>query len=253
MVLMRSRAITPDYLIDIKRIPDLDRIEYDDDGHLKIGALSSLRAVELSDDIRKLHPILHETTSQMANVQVRDMGTVAGNICRASPSADTACALLALEAEVDIIGIEGNRTVPIEEFFTGPGETVLDDSEMVVSIKVPKLERNASSAFLKAGRVTADIAKVNVASVVTRKNGSCVGAGIALGGVAPTPMRARKAEAFIEGRELSDTIMKETAEIAASETSCITDVRSTEEYRREIGKILVERALKLCGERTAYV
>ncbi len=248
VILMRNRALMSKCIIDINRIPGLDYVTYNKDG-LRIGALATLRAVELSKTVKEEYPLLYEAICQMATTQVRNMGTVVGNLCRASPSADTAPPLLTLQARVEIVGPSESRVVPLEEFFIAPGETVLKHYEAVVGIQVPKLRANTGTAFLRITRVAADVAKVNVASVVTIKDGACEDARIALGSVASTPVRAKKAEGFLMGKKLEDGIIEKAARLAADESRPIGDVRSTEEYRKEVSKILVSRAIKICRER----
>lgn len=249
LVLMRSRSVVPRCVVDITRLPGLDYIKKEKTDTLKIGALATLRAVELSNLVKEEYPLLNEAVTRMANTQIRNMATVVGNICRASPSADTAPPLLALEASVEISGPDESRIVPLESFFTGPGETVLKPSEMVTEILVPKLRTNTGTAFLRATRVAADLAKVSVASVVVVEDGTCKVARIALGGVAPTPIRARAAEDLLMGNKLEDRVIEEAASLAVEESKPISDVRSTEEYRREICKVLVSRAIKTSLER----
>lgn len=249
LVLMRSRSVVPRCVVDITRLPGLDYIKKEKTDTLKIGALATLRAVELSNLVKEEYPLLNEAVTRMANTQIRNMATVVGNICRASPSADTAPPLLALEASVEISGPDESRIVPLESFFTGPGETVLKPSEMVTEILVPKLRINTGTAFLRATRVAADLAKVSVASVVVVEDGTCKVARIALGGVAPTPIRARAAEDLLMGNKLEDRVIEEAASLAVEESKPISDVRSTEEYRREICKVLVSRAIKTSLER----
>lgn len=249
LVLMRSRSVVPRCVVDITRLPGLDYIKKEKTGTLKIGALATLRAVELSNLVKEGYPLLNEAVTRMANTQIRNMATVVGNICRASPSADTAPPLLALEASVEISGPDESRIVPLENFFTGPGETVLKSSEMVTEIIVPKLRTNTGTAFLRATRVAADLAKVSAASVVMVEDGTCKVARIALGAVAPTPIRARAAEDLLMGNKLEDRVIEEAASLAVEESKPISDVRSTEEYRREICKVLVSRAIKISLER----
>ena len=249
LVLMRSRSVVPRCVVDITRLPGLNCIKKEKPDTLKIGALATLRAVELSSLVKDEYPLLNEAVTRMANTQIRNMATVVGNICRASPSADTAPPLLALEASVEISGPDESRIVPLESFFTGPGETVLKPSEMVTEILVPKLRTNTGTAFLRATRVAADLAKVSVASVVVVEDGTCKVARIALGGVAPTPIRARAAEDLLMGNKLEDRVIEEAASLAVEESKPISDVRSTEEYRREICKVMVSRAIKTSLER----
>lgn len=249
LVLMRNRALKPECIIDITKIPGLDYISYHDEDGLRIGALATLRAVELSEVVKDNYLVLHEAAQQMGSTQVKNMGTVVGNLCRASPSADTAPPLLVLDAELRIAGPTETRVVPLESFFIGPGQTVLKYYEMVTEIVVPNLPAGTGMAFLRATRVAADLAKVNVASAVIVKNGACEDARIALGGVAPTPIRARKAEEVLKGEKLGDGVVQEAAEMAATEIQPIDDVRSTAEYRKELSKVLVRRAIRLSQQR----
>jgi CO/xanthine dehydrogenase FAD-binding subunit len=249
LVLMRSRALRPECIVDITRVPGLDYISYQDEDGLRIGALATLRAVELSKVVKDKYLVLYEAVQQMGSTQVKNMGTVVGNLCRASPAADTAPPLLVLEAEVRIAGPIETRTVPLEGFFIGPGQTVLEYYEMVTEIIVPGLPAGTGMAFLRATRVAADLAKVNVAAAVTVKNGACEDARIALGGVAPTPIRARKAEEVLKGEKLGDGVVQEAAEIAATEIRPIDDLRSSAEYRQELSKVLVRRAIRLSQQR----
>ncbi len=247
--LMRDRALRPKCLIDITRIPGLDTITVDATGTLRIGALVTLKGVGHLPAVREGWPLLCEAIFCMGMTQLRNMGTVVGNICRASPAADSAPALLVLEASVEIKGPGTTRVVPLREFFTGPGHTVLGDSEMVTEIQVPKLPAGTGTAFLKQTRVAEDLAKVNVAALLVVHDGGCQEARIALGGVAPTPIRVPKAEAVLRGNKLDDELIAQAALTAAGETRPITDVRSTAEYRKELSKVLVGRALKTAGER----
>lgn len=253
LALMRNRVLKPKCLIDITRIPGLDYISYQDEDGLRIGALATLRAVELSKVVKDKYLVLYEAAQQMGSTQVKNMGTVAGNLCRASPAADTAPPLLVLAAEVRIAGPTETRIVPLESFFIGPGQTVLKYYEMVTEIIVPRLPAGTGMAFLRATRVAADLAKVNVAAAVTVKNGAYEEARIALGGVAPTPIRARKAEEVLKGEKLGDGVVQEAAETAATEIRPIDDVRSTAEYRKELSKVLVRRAIRLSQERAQGV
>jgi carbon-monoxide dehydrogenase medium subunit len=249
LVLMRSRVLRPECIIDITRVSEIDYISYRDEDGLRIGALATLRAVELSKVVKDRYHALYEAVQQMGSTQVKNMGTVVGNLCRASPAADTAPPLLVLQAEVRIAGPIEARIVPLEDFFIGPGQTVLQYYEMVTEIIVPGPPTGTGMAFSRATRVAADLAKVNVAAAVTVRNGACEDARIALGGVAPTPIRARKAEEVLKGEKLGDGVVQEAAEIAATEIRPIDDVRSSAEYRKELSKVLVRRAIRLSQQR----
>lgn len=249
ILLMRSRALTPKYIIDITGVPGLDYLSYDKEKGLRIGALATFRAVGLSKIVKEEFLPLYEAIHQLGTTETRNMGTVVGNLCRASPAADTAPPLLVLKAKVKIVGPAETRTVPLEEFFTGPGETVLKRDQVVTEVQVPRLPPGTGTAFLRVSRVAEDLAQVNVAAVLTVKNGVCEDARIALGGVASTPIRVSKAEAVLRGKKIEDKIIEEAAQTAAEETKPITDVRSTGEYRMEVSKVLVRRAIKISKER----
>lgn len=247
--LMRNRALMPKCVIDITGIAELSYVKVDETGTLRIGALATLRAVGESKEVKEGWPLLGEAIARMGMTQLRNMGTVAGNICRASPSADSAPALLVMEASVKIAGPGGTRVMPLVRFFKGPGETALNDNEILTEIQVPKLPAGAGAAFLKLTRVAEDLAKVNVASVLVVENGVCKEARIALGGVAPTPIRVGKAEEVLKGNKLNDELIDLAGSKAADETRPITDMRSTAEYRKELSKVLVSRAIKMSWER----
>jgi len=248
LVLMRSRKIKPKYIIDINSVQEANGINFEN-GSLKIGAVSKLRDAELSEAIRQEYHLLHDAVSQMASVQIRNMGTVVGNICRASPSADTLTPLLVLEASIEIASRLEKKTAAIESFFTGPGETILKPSEMVTCIRIPRLPKNTASSFLRITRVAADLAKVSVATIVTKQSNNSFKARIALGGVAPTAIRAKQAESFLNDKPLNSSVIEEAAKLAAQECQPITDVRSTKEYRRHICQMLVSKSLSECLKR----
>lgn len=248
IIMMRGRDLTPKSIIDINDVRTLDYITHED-GVLKIGALATIRSVELSPVVKQRYLCLYEAAQQMATIQVKNMGTVVGNICRASPAADTALPLLALEARVAVTGPAGTRSVPLGKFFTGPGKTVLSFNELVSEVQVPELQTGSGTAFLRLTRVAADLAKVNVAVALTIKDRICKDARIALGAVAPTPIRARKAEEFLCGKVLEGEIVEEAARIAVDEIQPISDVRSTAKYRNEVSRILVRRAIWRSYER----
>ena len=248
LVLMQNRTLTTKYIIDISRIPGLNYIEHDNDV-LRIGALATLRALELSPTIKAGYLSLYEAAHQMGNTQVRNMGTVVGNICRASPAADPVLPLLVMGCHVKIVGHTKSRTVPLDQFFVGPGQTVVGHNEMVTEVKLTKLSPASGTAFFRLTRVASDVAKVNVASAVTARNGVCEDVRIALGGVAPTPIRARKAEELLRGSRLDARILEQAATTAADEAKPITDNRSTEGYRKEVSRVLVRRAIDLALKR----
>ncbi len=178
------------------------------------------------------------------------MGTIGGNLCNGSPASDVAPALIAFDGQAVIVGPEGDRSLPVEEFFLGPGETALKSNEMLKSITLQHPQPSTGSVFLKMARVTADIAKVNVAVTLVRaKDDDISDCRIVFGSVAPTPVRAKEAETLLKGKVFSADIVAEAAEVASKEVSPIDDVRSTAWYRREISRVLAHDALHQAWKR----
>lgn len=246
---MRKRQIQPKCLVSIQRIPGIDYIEGDGAKGLRIGALTNLRSIELSPAIQKDYELLHEAIHQIASIQVKNMGTAVGNLCVATPASDIALPLLVLGAKLRIVGLTQERNVPIERFFIGVGQTVLQPSEIVTEVLLPSPPAATGGAFLKLVRTATDVAKVNVAVTVTVTDGICQDVKIALGSVAPTPIRANKAEEALKGKKLDQETIAEAAETAAEETKPIDDIRSTAEYRKEVTKVLVRRAIEKASKR----
>ena len=243
---LRRREIkAPEYIIDLKGVPSLDYIKYDKGSGLRLGALATIHAVETSPVIRQRFAVLLQAAESMASPQVRNRGTIAGNICNGVPSADTAPALLTLEARLRLISPKGERAVNIGDFFTGPNQTVLADEEVLQEIQVSDLPPSAKGSYLKlTPRRAMDLAIVGVAVVVMAEGGVCRDIRIALGAVAPRPFRAREAEAIIRGKGFSDEVIERVARTAASEAKPIDDHRASAEYRREMVRVLTKRAIK---------
>ena len=210
---MKRREITsPAYVIDLKALPNLDYIKYDDKKGLSLGALTTIHAIETSPVIQQKFSILAQAASTMAAPQVRNRGTVAGNICNAVPSADSAPPLLTLEAKLKLMSHKGERILDIEDFFTGPHETVLTDEELLAEIRIPPLPSNGRGIYLKLSpKRSMDLATVGVAVVLIREDGLCSDIRIALGAVAPTPIRAKRAEEVLRGQRFSDELIERTA------------------------------------------
>jgi len=245
MVQIKNKAIKPKYVIDITAIPDFDNINYDDKRGLKIGALTTIRDIETSAEIQRRYPIIHQATSQLGSVAIRNVATIGGNLCNAAPSAETAPALIGLSASVRIIGPDGEKVLPVEKFFTGPGTTVLKKGELLAEIQVPTPSPNTKSAYLKHSIRKVDLAIVSVAVVITLapQSGECRDIRIVLGAVAPTPMRALKAEEILRGKKFDESLINESARIASAEARPITDVRASAEYRAEMVAVLTRRTI----------
>jgi len=236
----------PGCLVNIKKIPGLDGIR-ENGGSLRIGALATIRDVETSAVVRDKLPVLWESTHQFASLQIRNTATIGGNICRASPSGETLTPLLVLEAKGKLAFADGERTEPFTVFFQGPGKCSVGSKGLLTEIEVPYPAAGSRGVYLKhAVRGAMDIAMVGVAVLITpdASKNSLQDVRIGLGAVAPTPLRATKTEALLRGKPLSGALLKEAAAMAASESSPISDQRSSAEYRRWIVEALTRRGLE---------
>ena len=240
---MRRRQFKPQYVVSILSIPGLDYIQSDEAG-LRFGALTTIRSIELSHVVEKSYAVLYEATSQIASVQVKTMGTAVGNLCVATPASDIAAALYALGAKLKIAGPASERVISIEDFYVGVNETVLKPDELVAEVVVPNPAPQTGGAFFKLVRTAADIAKVNATVNLTVTNNTCKEVRIALGAVAPTVIRATRAEKALKGSSLEPKVVEEAAQLAAQEAKPITDLRSTVDYRREMVRVLVRWAVE---------
>ena len=247
LVQMKLGKIQPQHLIYIFKIPELQFLT--EGQGLRIGPLTVHRDLEKSSVVREKFTVLFEAARSVTSAQVRSMGTVGGNLCHASPAADSAPALIALGAQIRIAGGAGVRMLPLEDFFVAPGKTALKPGELLAEIQIPDSGPASGSAFLKLTRVAADLAKVNAAALIKREKNICRECRIASGAVAPTPVRLKQAEEILRGRRFEEDLCRLAGEKAAEEIQPITDIRSTAWYRREVIKVLVRDALKQAWER----
>jgi CO/xanthine dehydrogenase FAD-binding subunit len=243
--LKRREQKTPEYLLDLKGIPNLNYIHFNNNV-LTIGALTTVHAVETSSIIHEHFSVLRQAAESMASAQIRNRGTIVGNICNAAPSADMAPSLLTLDTKVKVTGEKGEKIVPLEKFFTGPGKTVLKDGEIVQEIQVPAMPENSRALYIKLGpRHSMDLAVVGVAVFLIMNGNTCREIKIALGAVSPTPVRAIKAEAILKGQKLNDEIIEKAAQTALEESQPIDDQRASAEYRQDMVKVLTMRAINM--------
>jgi carbon-monoxide dehydrogenase medium subunit len=242
LVQMKLGKIQPQHLVYISKIPELRFLS--EDRGLRIGPLIVHRDLETSSVVREKYPALFEAPRSVTSVQVRSMGTLGGNLCHASPAADSAPALIALGAQIKIAGGAGDRMLPLEDFFIGPGKTSLKPGELLAEIQVPDSGPASGSAFLKLTRVAADLAKVNAAAFIQREKDVCRECRIASGAVAPKPLRLQQAEEILRGKCFEEDLCRLAGEKAAEEIQPITDIRSTAWYRREVIKVLVRDVLR---------
>ena len=239
---IRQKAVVPDELISLRGIEGLRGIHHN--GGLFLGGMTLFRDIERDPAVARDYPALEQAASLLATPQIRNMATIGGNLCNAAPSADAAPPLLVMGAVLVLEGPGGQREVPIEQFFKGPGQTVMNNNEVLTQIRIPKLEPHTGSAFLKVGRLKQDIAVVNAAALVVMEGKICRKCRVAFGAVAPVPLRLKGAEKIVEGEEIGPALLDRVADMAEKEISPISDVRSTDEYRRVMSRILAKEAIK---------
>jgi len=248
LVKMKNRKVIPPYLINIKNVPDLDYICYNEEEGLHIGALATLEAIKTSAMVRERFGILAQAAGRVGSVSIRNQGTIGGNVCNAAPSAETAPALIALAGKARIVGSVGERIVTLEDLFTGPGETVLQIDDILTEIQIPAQPSRNGGVYLKYSLRQMDIAIVGVAVVVRLDGEVCADIRIVLGAVASTPIRASNAEAIIRGQEPHKELMETASEVAARESHPIDDIRSSAEQRRKIVSMFTSQAIEQAVE-----
>jgi len=247
LVHMKQRIVIPQYVIGLKHLSDLEYIEYSEDPGLRIGTLTTHQSIAESPIIRERFGALGTACSMVGTPQIRSMGTIGGNLCNGSPSSDSAPPLIALNAVVKLLGVEGERIIPLEAFFVGPGETALLAGEILTEIQVPSPPLRTGLTFVKLpARTRVDMAAVSTAVLVTLglKNQICEDIRIVLGAVAPIPIRAKRAEEVLRGKKIEDELIQRTAQRASEEAQPISDIRSSANYRREMVKVLTKQAIK---------
>ena len=245
LVQMREHVRRPALVINIKKILGIDDLEFDPQSGLRIGALTTTRAIETSPLVRRHYAGLHASTVHFASIQVRNRATVVGNVCRASPSADTLPPLIADAATLRLHGSDGVRSVALEDFCTGPGKTLLGIDELVTHILVPAPLPHTGKVYLKHGRRTEmELATVGVAVTLTLDGATCRDIRIVLAAVAPTPLRALGAEALLRHRVPTVQAIAAAAQAAIAEARPIGDVRGSADYRRQMVGVLTRRAIE---------
>ena len=274
IVMTKQKKMAPEALISLRGIPGLDQIACD--GALRIGPLVTHRAIEKSEVIRKEFSALADAVDVLGSIQIRNVATLGGNICTAAPSADTATPLLVLGTQVRIRSLKGERTVAIEEFFKGPGETALKEGEIVTEFMVPRPLPNTGSAYWKHQRRQAldlPILGVSVLLSLDKDRVSCSDllctaspistvlhqmeedelvcreVRIGLGVAGPTPFRALKAETLLRGAKISDELLDRVAQSVTEEAKPRDSIRGEAWYRRDLIGVLVKRMAMRCIER----
>lgn len=245
VIAMKEKGLLPKYIVDLKRVPGLAGIRENSDGSITIGALTTMYTIETSAPIKKRYPFLAQSAAEVGSIQIRNRATIGGNMSNASPSADTSPAFIALGAIATVASGSGERKIAIEEFFKGPGQSALNPDEILTEVTIPKTAANLVGEYIKfSPREMMDLAYVGVAVVYNLANDKkCTGVRIVLGAVAPTPIRAKRAEAALEGQILTEALGEKVGQLAAEEAKPISDVRSSADYRRAMVGTMTKRAL----------
>ena len=252
MVQIKNGTARPPALISLRSIRELAGIDVN--GVARVGSMVPLTDLIEHPVIRERYPVLVEAVRRMGSVQVRNVATLGGNLCNASPAADGALPLLVLDAKLRLLGEQGCRDVPVAEYFVGPGETVQGRDEILTAILLEPPSPEARTIFLRKDRVHVDLALVSVAVLLVMEadGETCRMARVAAGAVAPTPLRLREVESLLEGQELTPELLVRAQEVAREGIAPVTDIRAGAEYRRHITGVFVKRAVEiLLGRRPA--
>lgn len=248
LVQMKMEQMSPACLIDIQGLVGLSGIRFLDEG-LEVGGTTTIWELRNAGVVQRNYEALAEACAAFGSTQIQLTGTIGGNVCNGSPASDTVPALVALGAELALVGPDGERTVPIERFLIGPGETAIEDGELLKAIRLPEPEPGTGSAFIKVSRVRADLAKASVAARIVRDGDCIVSCRLAFGSVGPTVIRACAAEEMLVGKAFSSEAALAAGRVALEEVTPIDDVRSSAWYRREVVKALTHDVLRAAWER----
>jgi aerobic carbon-monoxide dehydrogenase medium subunit len=251
IIMMRQRLLSPKVIISLARLPKFDRISYSPQDGLRIGAGARHRDIELAKAVQQHYPLLHETFRKVAQPRIRNMGTVGGNLAVGDPLTDPGASLIALDAEVTLTSSKGQRTLPLDQFFVDYYQTAMEPSELLTEIHVPPPTRSCWAHIKFTPRSVEDFATVGVALTLDVKNGVCEDVRLGLNSVASTIVHAKQAEAVIRGKAINDELLREMGEVAASECDPTDDNRGSAEYKRELVKVLVGRAVQEACQRVS--
>ena len=245
LVQMKERGVVPRYVLSLRAVADLSHVSFKAGRGLVIGSRASLTDVITNPIVVERYPILVESAGLVGSHQIQNLGTVGGNLCNAAPSADTAPPLIALGAILHLHSDQGERELPISDFFVGPGRTALGEGELLAEISVPEPHPRSGGAYERyTPRQEMDIAVASVASFVTlAADGSVAGVRIILGAVGPTPLQAHVAEAVLIGKRPTADVIEAAAIAAVSDSRPISDQRGSETYRKHLINVLARRTL----------
>lgn len=250
MVGLKATREEPEFLIALKHLPELSYIS--GNGSIRIGSCATLTEIQRNPVIRERLPVLKDAVDNIGSVQIRNVGTIGGNICNAAPSSDTGVALLTLGAKVRIVSSDGEKTVGLEDFFLGPNQTILAPGEIVAEFIIPQPQPHSGGAYWKHTRRKAlQLPLIGIGVTLSFKDDllTCTDAKIALGVAAPTPMRAKEAERILIGHTIDNALLKQAGEVAVKESRVRDSIRCAAWYRRDMIKVYVKRMGDLAWER----
>ena len=251
LIPMRQGLVAPEYLIDIKALSALDYINYDDGAGLKIGALTVHRDIEKSSVIKQHFAVINEMEQNLATIQTRNWGTIGGNLCHGDPAGDPAIVFIVLKATLKLSRPGQERTVEMEDFSRDYLEVALEPDEILTEIQIQNMPPNTGTACDKLMAQKGDMGVVGAAASITLSpgDGVCQEARIAVSNAASVPLRAKQAESVLAGKVITDDLLAEAGEAAATEADPPADVHGSTEYRREMVKVFVRRVVKKASER----
>lgn len=250
LIQMRNGARRPELLVDVKQVPEMRELSFDPKQGLRLGAAVPCIEIYESQMMHKHYPGLTEGAHLIGSLQIQSRASVGGNLCNASPAADTSPALIALNARAKVVGPSGSREIPVEAFFSGPGRNVLAPGELVSQILIPPPPPHGADAYLRLiPRNEMDIAIVGAGASIALEGDRCVSARISLGAVAPTPVLAPKAAEALVGKKFDEQAIEQAVAAVREASTPITDMRGTVEYRRHVIGVLARRALLSAAER----
>ncbi len=253
IVLLRTNAErvgSPDLVVDVKGVPELNELSYNDDDGLTLGAAVECYKIYSCETVACKYPGLTDAATLIGGIQIQGRASIGGNLCNATPSGDSIPALIALGATANVTGPNGSRQVAVEDFCTGPSRTVLGSDELLVSISIPAPKAGSGARYIRfIPRNEMDIAVAGAGVSVEIEDGTFTSARVALASVAPTPLFVQEAGDSLAGKPVNDESIAEAASIASAAAKPITDMRGTAEYRTHLCEVLTRRALNTAVER----
>lgn len=250
LILMRQGLVSPEYLIDIKSVEELNIIQFDEKEGLRIGATTTHRTVELSPFVKERYPVLVDMEENLASIQTRNWGTIGGNLCHGDPAGDPGPVFMALNGSVKIASKQKTRTLPLDEFFIDYFETALEEGELLLEVQLPPIPSCTAVAYEKFNIIKNDQGIISVATSITLNNDglSCKDARIVLGAAAPAPIRAKETEKLLVGEKISKGLLEKAGKKASEEADPVADIHASEEYRRHLVGVLTKKMVEKAWE-----